>query len=103
MNAKSIREIYERANDTVGKYTVPILFDKSLNTIVSNESAEIIRMLNFEFNDLAKNPNLNLYPEKLEDEIDDLNSWIYPTINNGVYRCGLASNQEMYDSAIGGY
>ena len=101
MNAKSIREIYEKVNDTIGKYTVPILWDKSLNTIVSNESAEIIRMLNFEFNDLAKHPEMNLYPEELEDEIDEVNAWVYPAINNGVYRCGLASNQEMYDSAIG--
>lgn len=100
MNARSIREIYEKVNDTIGKFTVPILWDKSLNTIVSNESAEIIRMLNFEFNDLAKNPELNLYSEELEDEIDEVNSWVYPTINNGVYRCGLASNQEMYDLAI---
>jgi glutathionyl-hydroquinone reductase len=98
--AKSIREVYERAHDQNGKYTVPILWDKTQNTIVSNESSEIIRMLNSEFNDFAKNPDLDLYPENMVDAIEAENDWIYPNINNGVYRCGFATTQFAYDNAI---
>ena len=93
-DAKSIRDVYERAEDTDGKYTVPILWDKKLNTIVSNESAEIIRMLNSEFNDFSSTPDLDLYPKDLRDKIDEVNEWVYPNINNGVYRCGFAKSQE---------
>jgi putative glutathione S-transferase len=98
--AKSIRGIYEKAGDTDGKYSVPILWDKKLNTIVSNESSEIIRMLNSEFNEFAKYKDLDLYPEHLRDAIDTVNDWVYPTINNGVYRCGFAKTQNAYDIAI---
>jgi putative glutathione S-transferase len=100
MQAKSIREIYEAVGDTEGKYTVPILFDKHKKTIVSNESSEIIRMLNKEFNDMAKNPDLDLYPDHSREAIDEVNAWVYPTINNGVYRCGFATTQAAYDVAI---
>lgn len=99
-NSFSIRELYERAGDTNGKYSVPILWDKKKNTIVSNESSEIIRMFNDEFNDFATNPDLDLYPEEDREAIDEANSWIYPTVNNGVYRCGFAVSQEAYDTAI---
>ena len=98
--ARTIRDIYELSNDTEGKYSVPILWDKQLSTIVSNESSEIIRMLNSEFNEFAQNPDLDLYPEELREEIDALNDWIYPTLNNGVYRCGFAASQFAYDEAI---
>jgi putative glutathione S-transferase len=98
--SQSIRELYEKAGDTDGKYSVPILWDKKRNTIVSNESSEIIRMLNSEFNDFAKNPDLDLYPIEMHVAIDKVNSWVYPTINNGVYRCGFAKSQEAYDTAI---
>ncbi len=101
MGAKSIREIYLKVNDTTGKYILPILWDKKLETIVSNESSEIIRVLNSEFNEFAKNPDLDLYPSEFAKEIDEVNKWIYPTFNNGVYRCGLSSTQESYDEAIG--
>jgi putative glutathione S-transferase len=100
MQAKSIREIYEAVGDTEGKYTVPILFDKHKKTIVSNESSEIIRMLNKEFNHLAKNSDLDLYPDQNREAIDEVNAWVYPTINNGVYRCGCATTQTAYDTAI---
>jgi len=100
-NAKSIRDVYEAAKDTDGKYTVPVLFDTQKNTIVSNESSEIIRMLSSEFNAFASHPELDLYPESLRPEIDAVNEWVYPTINNGVYRCGFAKTQEAYDQAIG--
>jgi len=100
MGAKSIREIYLKVNDTTGKYILPILWDNKLETIVSNESSEIIRVLNSEFNEFAKNPDLDLYPSEFAKEIDEVNKWIYPTFNNGVYRCGLSSTQESYDEAI---
>jgi putative glutathione S-transferase len=99
-NAKSVREIYEHVGDTVEKYTVPILFDKKLKTIVSNESSEIIQMLNSEFNDLASNPALDLAPNDLENAMKEVDEWIYPHINNGVYMCGFAKSQAAYDSAI---
>ncbi len=86
--------------DKDGKYSVPILWDKKQNTIVSNESADIVRMLNGEFNDYAKNPKLDLYPAELREAIDSVNAWVYPTVNNGVYRCGFATSQEAYDQAI---
>jgi len=99
-NSFSLRDFYDRAGDTEGKYSVPILWDKKENTIVSNESADIVRMLNAEFNDFSKNPNLDLYPENLRKKIDEVNEWIYRDINNGVYRCGFAKSQEAYDEAI---
>lgn len=100
LGAKSIRDVYEFAGDTDGKYTVPILFDKKNKTIVSNESSEIIRMLGSEFNRFAKKPDLDIYPEDMRDAIDKVNSWVYATINNGVYRSGFAKTQEAYDKAI---
>ncbi|XP_034212192.1 glutathionyl-hydroquinone reductase YqjG-like isoform X2 [Prunus dulcis] len=96
--AKSIRELYELASTNyTGKYTVPVLWDKRLKTIVSNESAEIIRMFNTEFNDIAENAALDLYPPHLQSQIDQTNEWIYNKINNGVYKCGFARKQEPYD------
>jgi glutathionyl-hydroquinone reductase len=104
-NAVSIRDVYERAaalkqGGTGGVYSVPILWDTVQNTIVSNESSEIIRMLNSEFNAFSTNPSLDLYPADMRDAIDAVNEWVYPTINNGVYRCGFAKSQEAYDQAI---
>jgi len=97
---KTVREFYERANDKDGKYTVPILWDKKNKTIVSNESSEIIRMLNSEFNEFAENPDVDLYPDDMIKNIEAANEWIYSTINNGVYRCGFATSQKAYDAAI---
>jgi putative glutathione S-transferase len=99
-HSKTIRDIYEKCGDTTGKYILPILYDKKEGTIVSNESSEIMRMFNDEFNAFSNNPDFDLYPDHLADNIDEVNAWIYPTINNGVYRCGLASTQEEYDDAI---
>lgn len=100
-NAQTVRDVYDFCDDTDGKYSVPVLFDTKAMTIVSNESSEIIRMLNSEFNEYAKYPDVDIYPEALRDAINEANDWIYPTINNGVYRCGFAKSQEAYDKAIG--
>lgn len=64
---------------------------------MNNESAEIIRMFNTEFNHIARNPDLDLYPSQLQAKIDEANEWIYSGINNGVYRCGFAKKQEPYE------
>ncbi|XP_021729676.1 uncharacterized protein LOC110696637 isoform X1 [Chenopodium quinoa] len=98
---KTIRDLYDLASANYsGKYTVPVLWDKKLETIVSNESAEIIRMLNSEFNDIAENGDLDLYPQHLRARVDEVNEWIYDRINNGVYRCGFSTKQEPYDQAV---
>lgn len=98
---RSIRELYELASTNYsGKYTVPVLWDMKLKTIVNNESSEIIRMLNTEFNDIAENPTLDLYPPHLQAQIDETNEWIYNAINNGVYKCGFARKQLPYDQAV---
>ncbi|XP_069139213.1 glutathionyl-hydroquinone reductase YqjG-like [Argopecten irradians] len=99
-----MREVYHKANpDYGGRITVPVLWDKQKKTIVNNESSEIIRMLNTEFNAFCttvEQRKLDLYPENLRKEIDALNEWIYPMINNGVYRSGFARAQEAYDVAV---
>jgi putative glutathione S-transferase len=88
--------------DFTGRVTVPVLFDKKTNQIVSNESAEIIRMLNTAFNDLIdpQYAEIDLYPAPLQGKIDDLNDWIYDDINNGVYKSGFATEQEAYEQAV---
>ncbi|XP_010276184.1 PREDICTED: uncharacterized protein LOC104610993 [Nelumbo nucifera] len=99
--ARSIRELYEIASaNYIGKYTVPVLWDKKLKTIVNNESSEIIHMFNSEFNDIAENAALDLYPPHLQSQIDEVNEWVYNGINNGVYKCGFAKKQEPYEEAI---
>jgi len=98
--AFSIREIYERAGDTAKLYSVPILWDKKTKTIVSNESADIIQMLNSEFNEFAKNPGLDLNPTDMKESMDSVNEWIYTDFNNGVYRCGFAKTQDAYNKAV---
>lgn len=98
---QSVRELYELTKSDPGKYTVPVLWDKQLNTIVNNESSDLMRMLNTAFNGLPEvNSELDLYPSELRQQIDDVNEWIYHNINNGVYRCGFSRSQEAYDLAI---
>ena len=98
-NAKRIYEVYLAADPNFsGRATVPILWDKKQNTIVSNESAEIIRMLNSAFNDIgATGPDY--CPESLRKEIDEINDRVYHTVNNGVYKSGFATTQEAYEEA----
>lgn len=98
--AKFVRDLYEKSNDTAGKYTVPVLWDKQSGCIVNNESSEILRMFNSEFNDFAKHPDLDLCPPDLADVVEEVNTWVYPNINNGVYRCGFATSQEAYETAF---
>ncbi len=98
-----LHQVYTRANPNyTGRVTVPVLWDTRAGTIVCNESAEIIRMFNTEFDGLdgVGNPDLDLYPEDLRDEIDALNARVYEAVNNGVYKCGFATAQEAYDEAF---
>jgi putative glutathione S-transferase len=83
-----------------GRVTVPVLWDKRERKIVNNESAEVIRMLNSEF-DAWGRADLDFYPESLRDEIDAVNEEVYASVNNGVYLCGFATSQEAYDEAFG--
>ncbi|MGY2227039.1 glutathione S-transferase family protein [Pseudomonas gingeri] len=85
--------------DYTGRVTVPVLWDKKLQRIVSNESAEIIRMFNSAFDGLTGN-RLDFYPEALRGLIDSWNERIYPAVNNGVYRAGFATSQEAYETAF---
>ena len=99
-HATYAHEIYTKAApDYTGRVTVPILWDKKTNTIVSNESAEIIRMFNSAFDDIGAT-ELDFSPEHLLNDINELNAFIYPTINNGVYRAGFATTQAAYDDAV---
>ena len=97
-----LHEIYIKADPNyTGRVTVPTLWDRKTQTIVNNESAEIIRMLNSEFDEFAENDLPDLYPATFRALIDELNDRIYKTVNNGVYRCGFAKTQEAYDEHIG--
>lgn len=99
-NAKLFHEIYTAAQKNYsGRVTVPVLWDKERDTIVSNESSEIIRMLNSAFDEVGATPG-DYYPEHLRAEIDALNERIYTTVNNGVYKSGFATTQEAYEQAV---
>lgn len=98
--ATYMHEIYTRADPVyTGRATVPVLWDKKRGTIVNNESADILRMLNSGFGSLADN-SIDLYPEDLRADIDALNERIYPMLNNGVYRAGFAITQAAYEEAF---
>jgi len=95
-----LHEIYTAAKaDYTGRVTVPVLWDKEKNTIVNNESSEIIRMFNSEFNEYGDSEP-DFYPLELRDEIDRINSTVYDNINNGVYKCGFATSQQAYEEAF---
>jgi putative glutathione S-transferase len=98
--AKALSDVYVAADPKYsGRVTVPVLWDKRRNTIVNNESAEIIRMLNGAFDALGAKRG-DYYPEDLRAEIDALNARIYDTVNNGVYKAGFATSQEAYEEAL---
>jgi len=98
--ANRLHEIYTRAKaDYTGRVTVPVLWDKKRGTIVSNESAEIIRMFNSAFDGLTGDRQ-DFYPEALREEIEAVNERVYHTVNNGVYKSGFATTQEAYEEAV---
>jgi glutathionyl-hydroquinone reductase len=95
-----VHQVYSAARPAfTGRATVPVLWDCKSRTIVNNESSEIIRMLNSEFDEFG-NAALDLYPEALRGAIDETNAFVYDTINNGVYRCGFARTQPAYEESF---
>lgn len=95
-----LHQIYTKADPIYsGRVTVPVLWDKKEQTIVSNESSEIIRMLNSAFDEWG-DASFDFYPEALRQEIDAVNDMVYPSINNGVYRAGFATTQAAYEEAF---
>ncbi|KAL9104274.1 MAG: hypothetical protein Q9163_000770 [Psora crenata] len=106
--ADSDPQLYHKADPTYnGRFTVPVLLDRKKETIVNNESSEIIRMLFTEFEDLlpenvreSAHPAGGFYPQQLRQEIDKMNDWVYNTVNNGVYKVGLATTQDAYESGL---
>jgi len=98
-----LRDVYTKAvPDFTGRVTVPTLWDKKQETIVSNESADIIRMFNSEFNDVEgiRHPERDYYPAELRETIDTVNERVYRCVNNGVYKTGFATTQEAYEEAF---
>lgn len=99
-NADYMYEVYQKVDPQFnGLVTVPVLWDKKRDTIVNNESSEIIRMLNSEFDEFA-NKQLDFYPQALREEIDAINEVVYHNVNNGVYRAGFATSQQAYNRAF---
>jgi glutathionyl-hydroquinone reductase len=104
----TLKQLYHKANpEYSGRFTVPVLWDKKHETIVNNESSEIIRILYSQFDDFlspehreVNKPNGGFYPSHLRTEIDSMNEWVYNTVNNGVYKCGFAASQEAFDANI---
>ncbi|MEL7448483.1 MAG: glutathione S-transferase family protein [Pseudomonadota bacterium] len=98
--AEFLHQVYTAADASYsGRVTVPILWDKQRKTIVSNESAEIIRMLNSAFDNVGATPG-DFYPEALRADIDAINDRVYSTVNNGVYKTGFATTQDAYEEAV---
>ena len=96
-NIKYMYEVYTtQQSDYSGRVTVPVLWDKLTNTIVCNESSEIIRMLNSAFNEFT-DVDTDFYPVALRSNIDEINELVYDDINNGVYKCGFATKQDVYE------
>jgi putative glutathione S-transferase len=99
--AKRLYEVYVKADAGYsGRATVPVLWDKQQATIVSNESAEIIGMLNSAFDGVGARREIDFCPADLREQIDEINAVVYDNVNNGVYRCGFASTQDAYDEAF---
>lgn len=97
--ARYVHELYTRADPQfTGRATVPVLWDKQTRTIVNNESADILRMLNSAFDDFGR-PGPDLYPADLAGDIDALNQYLYSDLNNGVYQAGFATSQQAYEEA----
>ena len=98
--AEYLHQIYTAAkSDYTGRVTVPLLWDKQKNTIVSNESADIIRMFNSAFDKVGAKPG-DYYPQDLRADIDAINATVYDKVNNGVYKAGFATSQQAYEEAV---
>jgi len=99
--AKTIRELYEIAGDVTGKYSTPVLWCKKEKTIVCNESLDILKLFDSAFDGISKHPDHKLFPEDTDQqaELEALNDYVYPNVNNGVYRCGFAKSQSAYSEA----
>jgi putative glutathione S-transferase len=104
--SKMLSDLYYKASpDYSARFTVPVIWDTKTETIVNNESSEVIRFLNTGFNELLpegkeKEREMDLYPQDLRKEIDELNEWVYNDVNNGVYKSGFASKQQAYEDAV---
>ena len=99
-DADYMYQVYQAADSSyTGRVTVPVLWDRNKNTIVSNESADIIRMFNSAFDGIGATEG-DYYPEDLREEIDEINARVYTTVNNGVYKAGFATTQEAYEEAV---
>jgi putative glutathione S-transferase len=99
-NSRYLHEIYTRAEaHYTGRVTVPVLWDQHTQTIVNNESAEIVRMFNSAFDATGARPG-DYCPKDLREDIDALNARIYDTVNNGVYKAGFATSQSAYEEAV---
>ena len=99
-DADYMYQVYQAADASyTGRVTVPVLWDMQKDTIVSNESADIIRMFNSAFDGIGATAG-DYYPEPLRDEIDEINARVYTTVNNGVYKAGFATSQEAYEEAV---
>lgn len=100
IDANYLHQIYTHVDPHyTGRVTVPVLYDLEKDTIVNNESSDIIRMFNEAFDDLGAKEG-NFYPEELQAEIDEINDYVYPNINNGVYKTGFATKQEVYEEEV---
>ena len=97
IDADYMHEIYTHVDPTYsGRVTVPVLYDKKTDTIVNNESSDIIRMMNTAFDEIGATPG-DYYPADLRDKIDDINDYVYDHVNNGVYKAGFATEQQVYE------
>jgi putative glutathione S-transferase len=96
-----LSEAYDRTQaGPHGRITVPVLWDKQERRVVNNESADVVRILNASFDEVAGHPEVDLYPEALRGEIDAVNARVYEGLNNGVYRAGFANTQEAYEEGF---
>jgi putative glutathione S-transferase len=101
LGAALLRDVYLRADPAfTGRVTTPVLWDRQRQTIVSNESADIIRMFDREMDAVALRPEPRYAPDELLPRIDALNAVVYDEVNNGVYKAGFATNQDRYDAAV---
>ena len=95
-----LHQLYSKSSlDYVGRVTVPVLWDKKTHQIVNNESSDIIRIFNSAFNHITKNTT-DFYPAQLQDDINSMNDKVYHYINNGVYKAGFATAQDVYETAV---